>query len=279
MRPALLLALALAPPPAARPDRPQAVAVGPRGTVYMAEPGRAGVVRREPDGALSVADPGGDRDRTPLRAVRALAAAADGTVYAADSATGEVYRLRPGQAPAGLTGGAFEVPTGLALDAGGDLLVCDLRLGLLARVPRDGGRPVTVARVPAPRGVAVPRSGAAVVLSMGAAALVRVGADGRVVPVVAGRPFRFPTAVAADPEGDGTGVVVSDAGSAAVWSVSASGAVVARWQGAPLVRPAGLAFEPSGALLVADPGAGQVFRLARTGPAEPLLPARREGRR
>jgi serine/threonine-protein kinase len=250
------------------------VAVDPTGALFIADPLLPGVFRRESGGALDVFARGGPRDRTPLRAVRALAAGRGGELFAGDPATGEVYRLRAGRPPEPLTGGALEIPSGLAVDPAGDLVVTDLRLGLVVRVPGGGGKPVTAARVPAPRGLAVTRAGDLVVLSAGPDALLRVAPDGRVSPLVTGRPFRFPVAVAVAPEGEGGGFLVSDAYGAAVWSVSTAGEVRVRVRGKPLVRPGGLAVEPSGALLVADPGAGQVFRVAPGAEAvEPLLPA------
>jgi hypothetical protein len=260
--------------PAPRLAYPAAVAVDPAGVLYIADPLLPGVFRRGPGGALDVFARGGSRDRTPLRAVRALAVGQGGELFAGDTATGEVYRLRPGRPPEPLTGGALEIPSGLAVDPSGDLVVTDLRLGLVARVPRGGGKPVTVARVPAPRGVAVTRAGDIVVLSAGPDALLRVAPDGRVAPLVTGRPFRFPVALAVAPEGEGGGFLVSDAYKAAVWSVAPTGEVRVRVRGKPLVRPGGLAVEPSGAWLVADPGAGQVFRAARgAAEVEPLLTA------
>jgi sugar lactone lactonase YvrE len=270
---ALALAALAASEPPPRPAYPASVALDATGNLFVADPLLPGVIRVDLDGSLRTVSRGVARDRSPLRGVRALAVGDGGGLFAADTATGEVYRLRPGAAPAAMTGGAFEVPTGLAIGPNGDLLVTDLRLGVVARVPRGGGKPVTIARVPSPRGVAVTRSGGIVVLSMGRDALVRVQKDGAVSPLVTGRPFRFPVAVAVDPEGEGDRFVVSDAYAATVWSVSGSGEVWARVQGKPLMRPGGLAFDPSGALLVADPGARQVFRFARDGTITTRLPA------
>jgi glucose/arabinose dehydrogenase len=191
-------------------------------------------------------------------------------VFVADTATSEVYRLESGRPPVPLSGGMLEVPTGLAVAPTGDLLVTDLRLGLIARVPRDGGRPVTIATVPSPRGLALSPEGEPVVLSMGPSSVLRVNQDGKVVPLVTGKPFRFPCCILADP--DHAGYLVSDSYGASIWAVSERGEVRVRIQGSPLVRPEGLAREPSGALLVADPGAGQVFRVGEGGAVQPLLP-------
>ena len=223
-----------------------------------------GVYRRSADGRLGPFAGATARARSPLHAVSALAVAGDGTVYAGDRATGEVYRVRRGSPPEPLTGSALEVPSGLAIDPQGDLIVCDLRLGLVARIPRQGGPPEALARVAAPRGVALGRSGEVGVLSMGPDQLVRVDKGGEIQPLVKGRPFRFPIAIVRDR--DRERYLVSDSYAATIWSVNDSGEARPWFRGKPLVRPEGLDFDPDGRLLVADPGAGLVFRFeARIG--------------
>ncbi len=194
---------------------------------------------------------------------------AGGSVLVADSAMGELYRIEPGKPPLPLTRGALEVPTGVVQMDDDHLLVCDQRLGQVVRVPRTGGAVVEVAKVPAPRGLTVTETGEVVVLSMGPKQLVRVDPQGRMTPVVQGAPFRFPNAVI--PARDGPGYLVSDGYKATIWLVSPSGETSPLLQGAPLVRPEGLAFAPDGALLIADPGARQVWRVPPGASPEPLF--------
>jgi sugar lactone lactonase YvrE len=144
-----------------------------------------------------------------------------------------------------------------------------LPLGAIVRVPKAEGVPVTIARVAAPRGVLAMADGDLMVLSMGPEQLVRVAPDGAVRPIVSGRPFRFPIAIVGDQHNQG--LLVSDSYAGTIWAVSNEGEVQARFQGAPLVRPEGMAFDPTGALLVADPGAAQVFRVTSGGEIKPLL--------
>jgi sugar lactone lactonase YvrE len=270
-RPALVLlaaALCAADDPP-RPEAPTALACAPDGTIDLADARLPGLFRRSPDGRLDLLFRAQARNRTPLRAVRALALGRDGDLFVADSATGDVYRLRPGASPSPLTDGALEVPTGLAVRSGGDLIVSDLKLAAIFRIPGQGGKPERLADVPAPRGVAVTHSGDVIVLSAGPDQLVRLGPDGSVRPLCKGALFRFPTAVLA--ARDGPELYVSDTYAATVWAVPAAGEPRPLARGRPLVRPAALALDPSGALLVADPGAGQIYRMPKDGPAEPLL--------
>jgi sugar lactone lactonase YvrE len=206
-----------------RPDHPSALASDAGGNLYVADLQQPVIFRLDlgPRGDLGELYRGSPRSRTVLRAVRALATGPDGALFAADSATSDVYRVRAGQLPLGLTGGALEVPTGLAVSPTGDVFVTDLRLGLVARVPGGGGPPVTVAKVPAPRGVALTASGDLAVLSMGPDQLLRVTPGGKVTPIVAGRPFRFPVAVAVDR--DDVNIFINDGYAATAWAVTPDG--------------------------------------------------------
>ncbi len=260
--------LAAGPPP--RLTSPSVLAVAPDGSLLLADLRQPGVFRRAPDGRLDVFASAGPKDRTPLRAVTALAIGPDGAVYAADRAAGDIYRLRPDSPPVSLTSGALEIPTGLALEPSGDLIACDLRLGSVFRikVKTDGEQPLQLARVAAPRGIAVGPSGEIVVLSAGPDALLRLGADGTLSVLKKGKPFAFPFGLARDAAHDR--YLVSDADTATLWAVDASGSVTPWVRGKPLIRPEGLAFDSTGTLLVADPGASRVFRVHSPDRIEPL---------
>jgi glucose/arabinose dehydrogenase len=248
---------------------PVALACGDDGRILVADLHLPGIARVEPSGAIEIVFRGSTRIQTPLHAPRAIANGRDHTLFVADPATGEIYKLSAGQAPVPLTAGAFEIPTGIAVAPDGDLFVTDLKLGTVARVPRSGGAVVTLARVPSPRGLAIDPNGDLIVVSAGPDALLRVAPDGTVRSIVTGRPFRFPCAVLIDEAHPG--YVVSDSYAATLWAVSSQGEVRPWVQGAPLVRPEGLARDRSGAVLVADPGARQVFRIRSEREIEPLV--------
>lgn len=243
---------------------PIALAATPDGTLYIADGNLRAVVKRDEKGALSILARSGAKDRTPLRALRALAAEPDGSILAADSATRDIYRVRAGEPPKPLTGGELEIPTGIAVEKDGSIIACDLRLGNVVRIAKEGGKPSEIARVPAPRGVALAPDGEIVVLCSGPNQVLRINAKGEVRTFVAGKPFKFPLAIATVSQGDSS-FVVSDGDAATVWSVSDKGEVRALSKGAPLIRPEGLIVESSGALLVADPGANQIFRITPDG--------------
>jgi sugar lactone lactonase YvrE len=235
----------------------------------VADANAPGIFRCGRTGRWTPAAEGVAKQRTPLRSITAIAVGDGGVVFAADRATGEVYRVEAGKRPEPLSGGSFEIPTGLAFDASGKLLVCDLRLGVVARLPREGGKPEVVARVAAPRAIGVGTSGELVVLSMGPDQLVRVAGDGSTRPLVTGKPFRFPLALARDAQGRRW--LVSDGYGRTIWEVDDAGKA-SRWlQGAPLVRPGSLCVDQAGDVIIADPAAGQIFRATQAKAISPWI--------
>ena len=201
---------------------------------------------------------GSKRFRTPLNAVRAVAVALDGTVYAGDSATREVYRIPAEGEPEPLTGGVIGIPVDIAIDSSGRLFVSDLETQRVWRIDPGKSEPVEVATLAAPRGLFIDgKDRLWVVAASGEAPLVRVAADGTVEPVVTTRAFSFPHDVVVDDAGV---AYVSDNYAHCIWRVSADG-MPEKWvDGAPLVGPVGLATR-DGNVLVADPRARQVFEI------------------
>ena len=88
-------------------------------------------------------------------------------------------------------------------------------------------------------------------------------------PILKGKRFRFPLALVRDEKQKHW--LVSDGYAGTVWAVSDAGKESPWIKGAPLIRPEGLALDASGALLIADPGAGQVFRAATPAAIQPYL--------
>jgi glucose/arabinose dehydrogenase len=152
---------------------------------------------------------------------------------------------------------------GIAIEPDGNLVVADLGLAALFRLPAAGGKPQQIARVPAPHGVALDRDGSFVVVSQGKDQLLRVTANGEVTPIVKGAlaPKNNPHYVAVDTDG----YLVTDNYAAAVWRVTADGKVTPLLQGDPLTKPVGLAQEADRNLLVADPWAKKLFRVTMDG--------------
>ena len=247
---------------------PLSVAVAGDDAVLVADRMLPGLLKLQA-GKVEVFFQGKKTFRTPLNAVRAVAVASDGTVYAADSATRDVFKFVDGQ-PVPLTQGKIGIPVDIAFDPSGDLIVSDLETQRIWRVPVAGGEPQEVAQLAAPRGLFVDGTGRLwAVAAAGEQPLVRIAADGSIEPVVKERVFEFPhDVVVAD---DGT-AYVSDNYARAVWKVAADGTATKWITGEPLKGPVGLAIR-GGKLLIADPQAKTVWEADSEGKLTPLHPA------
>ena len=247
---------------------PLSVAVAGDDAVLVADRMLPGLLKLQA-GKVEVFFQGKKTFRTPLNAVRAVAVASDGTVYAADSATRDVFKFVDGQ-PVPLTQGKIGIPVDIAFDPSGDLIVSDLETQRIWRVPVAGGEPQEVAQLAAPRGLFVDGTGRLwAVAAAGEQPLVRIAADGSIEPVVKERVFEFPhDVVVAD---DGT-AYVSDNYARAVWKVAADGTATKWITGEPLNGPVGLAIR-GGKVLIADPQAKAVWEADSEGKLTPLHPA------
>lgn len=267
-------------------EYPLAVAVGPKGAIFIADKGQKIIYRVDEGDKLNVVYKGSRKYRSPLFNVMAMTADSAGNLFFCDTGSMDVWRMSPDGKLAPLTGekiargngpaptdqdfdrdaayaGKFDKPMGIVIDPEGNPIVADLGLSAIFRVPAGGGDPHEIARVPAPHGIALDRDGAFVVVSQAKDQLVRVSAKGEVTPIVKGAlaPKNNPHHVLVDQ----AGYIVSDNYAKAIWRVSPDGKVKPIIQGEPLVAPVGLALEADGNILVADPHARKLFRLTPEG--------------
>jgi len=241
-------------------EYPLSIAVAESGKLYIADRNLPGVW--QVDGSdLSTLFKGSRQFRTPLNAVRCVALDKNGNVLAGDSSTREVYRFGADGKPVPLTDGGIGIPMGIAVDSKGQLLVADLELHRIWKVPHQGGKPELLAEVPAPRGVCIDDEDNLWVVSHGKDQVVRVSPDGKVTAVVTGRPFQFPHTIAL---GNDRTAYVCDGYAKAVWKVPPGGKPTKWLSGEPLVNPVGLAQRGDG-LLVVDPRANAIFEIDATG--------------
>ncbi|MCH5374978.1 MAG: hypothetical protein JJ992_13460 [Planctomycetes bacterium] len=260
------LLLSASVPAVAQMQYPLDIAADEAGVLYVADRNLPGIWKIE-KGELSPYFTGSKTFRTPLNAVRCVAIDRDGHLLAGDSSTREVYRFGEDDQPTALTGGGIGIPMGIAVNQAGDLLVSDLELHRIWKVPAKGGKPEVLAEVPAPRGVCLDQDGGLLVVSHGKdSQLVRVRADGKVDVVVQGRPFQFPHDVTV--AADGT-AYVSDGYAKAIWKVAKGAKPVQLVSGDPLVNPVGLTFRGAD-LLVVDPRADAVFQIDSSGKIAPV---------
>jgi NHL repeat len=204
---------------AATLNLPRGVAVH-GGSVYIAETGGHRIRKVAADGTISTvagtgtAGAGGDggpATSAQLSSPQAVAVAADGTLYVADTGNNKVRRIGTGgtistfagtgTAGAGGDGAAATAatlsgPTGVAVDAAGNVLIGDTANNKVRRVATSGtistfagtgtaggagdGAAATAAQLSAPRGVAVDSAGVVYIADYGNFKVRRVSASGTI---------------------------------------------------------------------------------------------------
>jgi len=236
---------------------PLSVAAASKGPVYVADRKLPGIWSVEHDKASSYFT-GSKLFRTPLNAVRCVTLDPKGRVLAGDSSTREVYRFeKAGAVPTPLTNGGIGIPMDVVVTKSGDLLVSDLELHRIWKVPAEGGKPELYAKVSAPRGLALDSAENLWVVSGTADQLLKVAPDRKVSVVVEGRPFNFPHDVVVREDG---AAIVSDGYEKALWKVTPDGKAEKWVSGEPFKNPVGIALQGKN-ILVADPHAKTVFSI------------------
>ena len=247
---------------AAEPQYLLGITADSAGNVFLADRELPGVWQLA-DGKLSLCFQGSKKFRTPLNAVRCLAIDQQGKLLAGDSATRDVFRFGDDKMPVPLTKGEIGIPMGIAVTKSGDLVVADLEIHRIVRVPAAGGQPTVLAEVPAPRALAIDKDDRVWVVSHGKDQLLRATPEGKLEVVVSGRPFEFPSAIVVNDEGV---AFVCDTYAKAIWKVLPGKPPEKLLAGDPLVSPVGMSRLGTD-LLVADPRAKAVIRIDPAGKA------------
>ena len=233
--------------------------------LYIVDRNLAGVWKADGD-KLTVLFQASKKFRTPLNAARCITLDSKGNVIVGDTSTREVYRLGQDGKPQPLTNGGIGMPMGVVDNGKGTLFVTDLELKWVFKVPFDGGKAEKFAELPAPRGITIDADGYLWIISHGKNQLLKIAPDGKITPVVKGRPFQFPHDVVFDKAGT---AYVSDGYSKAIWKVDSSGKPEKWISGDPLVGPVGLEWR-NDKLLIVDPRAKTVFEAGSDGKVMPV---------
>ncbi len=246
---------------------PLSVAADKDGSIFVADRDMHGIWKIS-GGKLEPFFQGSKKFRTPLNAVRCVAVDAKGRVVAGDSSTREIYRFNADNQPEPLSKAGIGIPMAIAFDSHGDILVCDLEIHQIVKVPEAGGEPVMVAEINAPRGIAVDSDDRIWVVSAGSNKdqVVRIVAGGKIETVVEGHPFNLPHTIALDNEQN---AYVCDNYSQAVWKIPKDGKPEKWLTEKPLNKPVGITFTGEH-LLIADPHAKMVFEATLDGKLSPV---------
>ncbi len=244
-------------------EYPLAVVAGPDKSIFVADRNLPGIWRIQ-DGVASIYFQASKKFRTPLNAVRCLAIDSSGKLLAGDSSTREVYRFDAPDKPVPMTDGGIGIPTAIAIDSKGNILVCDLELHCIFEIPLGGGKASEFTKVPAPRGIAIDAQDRVWVLSSTPASkepLVRFGRD-KTKEVIVNEPvFQFAHQIVLDNNGD---CYVTDGYAKSVWKIPAQGKPENFFSGEPLKNPVGLAKQGE-RLLIADPHQKMIYSLPLMG--------------
>ncbi len=310
---------------AARFDQPGGVAVDASGNVYVADTGNATIREITPDGMVTtiagLAGVFGSADGAVATArfyiPCGIAVDGSGNLYVADEGNDNIRKITPGGMVATLAGmtdipgsadgtgasAGFRIPTGVAVDAGGNVYVADsvndtIReitpgglVSTLAGVAGDAGRADgtgSAATFNIPRGVTVDASGNIYVADTFNNTIRKITSGGAVTTWagMAGNPghadgtgaaagFNAPDGAAVDGSGD---LYVADSGNDTIRKI-APGGVVTTLAGLPgaagsadglgsaagFTGPSGIAVDGSGNLYVADTGDDTIRKITPAG--------------
>ncbi len=215
-------------------------------------------------------DPGTvSTDGTGYTAPSAVAVDNAGNVYAADSATGTIYKTTTGStSPATAIATGFKSPSSIAVDGNGNLYVGDAGNSQVVEVPYNaaastyGTHAVLATGLSGPSGLALDALGELYVADSGNSRVLRLGSsggqpDGSLITTF-GTGFTTPVAVAVD--NSGQYVYVSDAGAKQVVQVGIHTLVQADAI-TGLTTPAGVAVDAAGDVFAVDSGTATITRL------------------
>lgn len=235
-------------------DYPVDVAVGAKGTVFVADHQAHALIKLE-GGSFKVVAKGEGLPRTPLFGIRHIAQDKEGRWVVSDPATMKLYRIDDGGNVTPVPDDdRFVTPWGVAVEPSGAILAVDRVTHRLRRVGTDG-KLSDVAEIRAPKSILFDKEGAILVLTD--RNLVRIGEGSQPEPIIENSPFEFPHDAVLHPNGN---YYVTDGYAKAIWQVTPKGETSVLVQGEPLESPQGLAVDGEGNLLVADAHAKTIFK-------------------
>lgn len=248
-------------------NTPSGIALDAAGNLYVADTGNNAIRKVTPDGTVStLAGDGlaGDRDgkgaAAQFNGPIGVAVDAAGVVYVADTYNDRIRRIAPdgtvttiaGGKRAGLADGAaaqalFDTPTGIAVNAGGELFVADTANHAVRKLGRDGMVSTIAAAAPDDRDSLL-RSPVAIALTADGFLYIAGSAHGRVAQITP----------------QGAVAALRDVDHPARPGYGADGSV-------RLYAPRGIAVYTDGSLFVTDAATFRLHHIAQVGAgAEPV---------
>ena len=202
----------------------------------------------------------------------------EGRLYITSPSLGTVSTLLPGGAvtPLTLTGATLGQPSGIAVDAGGNVYIADAQRNVIVRANADGTNATVLALtgltapLSGPEGLALDATGTTLyIVDSGRARVVKVALASLVatpVTITGGLPFN-PYGLAVDASGT---LYIADSGNRRIFRVLPSGAAAAILTPSySFSVPTGITVAANGDLIVADNNNGLV-RIQRASPTTTL---------
>lgn len=263
--------------PAARAhlSGPSALAIGPDGTLYIADTGNLRIRKIGPDGIIQTIAGNG---RTSVQPSAMVLDTAGNLYFSEGQASGRIRKLSP-DGTLTTYAGDLRQPAGLAMDSAGNLYVAETARHMVRKITPDGTvstvagtgtpaysgdrGPAANATLRGPRALVIDANGVLYIADSGNRALRRVSADGRIETAL--RMPVAPVAMALAPSG---ALFLSFGNQVNIWNPPAAslGAPVAgdSHRGTDgisateslVFAPRAVAVHPSGPVYIAQPGSG-----------------------
>jgi len=237
--------------------QPRGIAVGPDGTLFLADAGKQTVIMVAPDGSSRLLGEGALKEPT------AVAVLPDGGLLVLDAGAGAVYRLgRDGKLGDRLFADfPLYGPRGLSVGPGGQVVLTDTGNGRLLTGP-PGGPPVNVPGLAQPTAAIVLGDGSFLVVETGAGRVVQIAADGKRLASWTMAPSTTVSGPQVSTLPNGGWVVSAPDAHALVIRRDSNAAVELRGVGAAR-RPTGVAVDTAGHLVVVDTAGSAVRGFAQ----------------
>jgi sugar lactone lactonase YvrE len=263
---------------------PRAIAVGPKGEIYVASPETGRVFELRADGQLQVV--AGQADRI---LPTGLAVDPAGDLYVSDPQAGYVYRIDAQKRALTIMAGSGTVqgdggpapaarlvrPTGLAWTSKGELLIADAgdhrvrrvdQGGVIHTVAGDGtpgdqgdGGPALHARLSHPEAVAADGRGNIYIADRGNRRIRRVGGKVRTISTWPESGSFNPTALSVD---KANCIWLADPDNHRLLKIDRQGYTIGTWSD-PAAVPSAVAWDPGGGVLFTDASRRLVMRVLR----------------
>lgn len=248
---------------------PLDIAIHHDGTYFVADRKLPGIWRVK-DGQTTTFYKGPTNPKAPMGAIRSLFVAADGSLFAGDAATKDVYSISPTGEIKSLARNSVGIPNSIAV-VDRTVYVADIEQQKIWRFPAEGlgiaQQPTLFADVPGCRGLHIDELGFIWVVSTIQPQLRKYTGDGKFDPVFENVVFEFPQQVHVTIEGT---AYVTDSSAKTVWKVERGGQPE-KWLTDPHLSTPTRIVQQENHFFVSDAKANSVFRVSKDAAIELMI--------